>query len=217
MGTTHIMFHQWSAQPDGDVQESDMKHNQVVQMSHTGEAISAYLTEMQSTLSNLPIDSIERVVHLLREARSQKKRVFLFGNGGSAATASHLACDLAKGTGTNGKPRLRAIALTDNMPLISAWANDSSYDNIFAQQLQDHVEPGDIVIGISGSGKSPNVLNAIKVARSAGAITIGLTGLDGGDLKNLVDLCIVVPDNSIDQVEDVHLMLGHIITSCLRT
>jgi D-sedoheptulose 7-phosphate isomerase len=211
------MWHHWSAQPNGDVQESNMKHNQVAQMTHTGEAISAYLTEMQSTLSNLPIDSIERVVRLLREARSHKKRVFLFGNGGSAATASHLACDLAKGTSTNGKPRMRVVSLTDNVPLISAWANDSSYEDIFAQQLQEQVEPGDIVIGISGSGKSPNVLNAIKVARSAGAITIGLTGLDGGDLKNLVDLCIVVPDNSIDQVEDVHLMLGHIITSCLRT
>ena len=194
-----------------------MKHDQVAQVSKTGETISAYLTEMQSTLSNLPIDSIEHVVRLLREARSQKKRVFLFGNGGSAATASHLACDLAKGTSTNGKPRMRVVSLTDNVPLISAWANDSSYEDIFAQQLQEQVEPGDIVIGISGSGKSPNVLNAIKVARSAGAITIGLTGLDGGDLKNLVDLCIVVPDNSIDQVEDVHLMLGHIITSCLRT
>ena len=194
-----------------------MKRNQVAQMTHTGEAISAYLTEMQSTLSNLPIDSIERVVRLLREARSHKKRVFLFGNGGSAATASHLACDLAKGTSTNGKPRMRVVSLTDNVPLISAWANDSSYEDIFAQQLQEQVEPGDIAIGISGSGKSPNVLNAIKVARAAGAITIGLTGLDGGDLKNLVDLCIVVPDNSIDQVEDVHLMLGHIITSCLRT
>jgi len=194
-----------------------MKHNQVAQMTHTGEAISAYLTEMQSTLNNLPIDSIERVVRMLREARSQKKRVFLFGNGGSAATASHLACDLAKGTSTNGKPRMRVVSLTDNVPLISAWANDSSYEDIFAQQLREQVEPGDIAIGISASGKSPNVLNAIKVARSAGAMTVGLTGLDGGDLKDLVDLCIVVPDNSIDQIEDVHLMLGHIITSCLRT
>ena len=130
-----------------------MKYDQVAQVSHTGEAISAYLSDMQTTLSNLPIDTIERVVHLLREARSQKKRVFLFGNGGSAATASHLACDLGKGTNAHGKPRLRVVALTDNVPLISAWANDSSYEDIFAQQLEDQVEPGDIVIGISGSGK----------------------------------------------------------------
>jgi D-sedoheptulose 7-phosphate isomerase len=194
-----------------------MKHDQVAQMSHTGEAISAYLTEMQSTLSNLPIDGIERIVNVLRDARAQKKTVFLFGNGGSAATASHLACDLAKGTNATERPRLRVIALTDNVPLISAWANDSSYEDIFAQQLQQQVESGDIAIGISGSGRSPNVLNALKVARSAGAITIGLTGFDGGDLKNLVDLCVVVPDNSIDQVEDVHLMIGHVIASCLRT
>jgi D-sedoheptulose 7-phosphate isomerase len=193
-----------------------MKYDQVAQVSHTGEAISAYLSDMQTTLTNLPIDTIEQVVHLLREARTQKKRVFLFGNGGSAATASHLACDLGKGTNAFGKPRLRVVALTDNVPLISAWANDSSYEDIFAQQLQDQVEPGDIVIGISGSGKSPNVLNGIKVARSAGAVTVGLTGFDGGDLKNLVDFCIIVPDHSIDQVEDVHLMLGHVITSCLR-
>ena len=194
-----------------------MKTDQVAQVTKTSEAISAYLTEMQSTLSNLPIDGIERIVNALRSARAQKKTVFLFGNGGSAATASHLACDLTKGTNANGRPRLRVIALTDNVPLISAWANDSSYEDIFAQQLQQQVESGDIAIGISGSGRSPNVLNALKVATSAGAITIGLTGFDGGDLKNLVDLCVVVPDNSIDQVEDVHLMIGHVIASCLRT
>ncbi len=179
--------------------------------------IRTYLLEVTNSLGNLPIDLIEQVVDVLRRARAQKKRVFIFGNGGSAATASHLACDLAKGANTDGKPRLRAVALTDNVPLISAWANDTSYENIFAQQLQDQVEAGDIVIGISGSGKSPNVLNGIRVAKSVGAITIGLTGFDGGDLKDLVDICIVVPDDSIDQVEDVHLVLGHIITSCLKT
>jgi D-sedoheptulose 7-phosphate isomerase len=194
-----------------------MKYNQVAQTSQTSERIAAYLSDVQGTLSKLPIDEIERVVNLLREARAQRKRVFLFGNGGSAATASHLACDLGKGTNRHGRPRLRVVALTDNVPLISAWANDSSYEDIFAQQLQEQVEPGDIAIGISGSGKSPNVLNAVKVARSAGAITIGLTGFDGGDLKSLVDLCITVPDSSIDKVEDVHLMLGHVMASCLRT
>ena len=194
-----------------------MKYEVMTQMTSTGETISAYLSDVRSTLTNLPLDRIERVVRLLRDARSHRRRVFLFGNGGSAATASHLACDLTKGTSTNGRPRLRAMALTDNMPLISAWANDTAYENIFAQQLQDHVEPGDVVIGISGSGRSPNVLNGIKAARSAGAITVGMTGFDGGHLKDLVDICIIVPDNNIDKVEDVHLMLGHVITSCLRT
>ena len=194
-----------------------MKYDQVAQTSQTSERIAAYLSDVQGTLSKLPMDEIESVVNLLREARAQKKRVFLFGNGGSAATASHLACDLGKGTNRHGRPRLRTVALTDNVPLISAWANDTSYEDIFAQQLQEQVEPGDIAIGISGSGKSPNVLNGVKVARSAGAITIGLTGFDGGDLKSLVDYCIIVPDSSIDQVEDVHLMLGHVIASCLRS
>jgi D-sedoheptulose 7-phosphate isomerase len=194
-----------------------MKYDQVAQTSQTSERIAAYLSEMRGTLNKLPIDEIERVVDLLRQARTQRKRVFLFGNGGSAATASHLACDLGKGTNAHGNPRLRAVALTDNVPLISAWANDSSYDDIFAQQLQEQVEHGDIAIGISASGKSPNVLNGVRVARSAGAITVGLTGFDGGNLKNLVDCCIIVPDNSMDQVEDVHLMLGHVIASCLRS
>lgn len=193
-----------------------MKDDQVAQTSQTSERIATYLSDMKGTLSKLPMDDIERVVNLLREARAHKKRVFLFGNGGSAATASHLACDLGKGTNRHGRPRLRVVALTDNVPLISAWANDSSYDNVFAQQLQDEIEPEDIAIAISGSGKSPNVLNGVRVARSAGAITIGLTGFDGGELRTLVDLCIIVPDDSIDQVEDVHLMLGHIVASCLR-
>ncbi len=194
-----------------------MKYDQVAQTSQTSERIAAYLSDMQGTLGKLPIEEIERVVNVMREARAQRKRIFLFGNGGSAATASHLACDLGKGTNKHGRPRLRGIALTDNVPLISAWANDSSYEDIFAQQLQEQVEPGDIAVAISGSGNSPNVLNGVKVARSAGAITVGLTGFDGGDLKGLVDLCIIVPDHSIDQVEDVHLMLGHVIASCLRS
>lgn len=194
-----------------------MKYDQVAQTSQTNERIEAYLSDMQGTLGKLPIEEIERVVSVIREARAQRKRIFLFGNGGSAATASHLACDLGKGTNRHGTPRLRVIALTDNVPLISAWANDSSYEDVFAQQLQEQIEPGDIAVAISGSGKSPNVLNGVKVARSAGAITIGLTGFDGGDLKGLVDLCIIVPDHSIDQVEDVHLMLGHVIASCLRS
>ncbi len=200
-------------------EETSLKYEvitQITQLTSTAEAISAYVADMRATLCNLPLDTIERVVRLLREARSHRRRVFLFGNGGSAATASHLACDLAKGANTNGHPRLRALALTDNMPLISAWANDTDYEYIFAQQLQDHIEPGDVAIGISGSGRSPNVLNGIRAARAAGAVTVGLTGCGGGFLKDLADICIIVPDSNIDKVEDIHLMLGHVITSCLR-
>ncbi|HJX70045.1 MAG TPA: SIS domain-containing protein [Dehalococcoidia bacterium] len=186
-------------------------------MSQSSQAIKAYLAEVSATLAKLPVDTMEQIVRVLKEARTRRKQIFLFGNGGSAATASHLVSDFAKGAIRPGKPRFRAISLTDNLPLLSAWANDASYEDIFAQQLENQVEPGDVVIGISGSGKSLNVLNALRLARSAGAVTIGLTGFDGGELKNLVDLCIIVPSNSMEQVEDIHLLLGHVITTCLRT
>ncbi len=185
-------------------------------MSQSSRIIKAYLDEVSTTLAKLPVETLERMVQVLKEARARRKHVFLFGNGGSAATASHLVCDFAKGAIVPGKPRLRAISLTDNLPLLSAWANDASYEDIFAQQLENQVEPGDVVIGISGSGRSLNVLNALRLAKSVGAVTIGLTGFDGGELKNLVDLCIVVPSNSMEQVEDVHLLLGHVITTCLK-
>ena len=185
-------------------------------MSNSSQIIKNYINEISTTLAKLPVESIEQVVQVLEAARIQKKRVFLFGNGGSAATASHFACDLAKGATADGKPRLRAISLTDNIPLLSAWANDASYEDIFTQQLEGLVEPGDVVIGISGSGRSANVINALRLARSAGAVTIGLTGFDGSELKDMVDLCITVPNNSMEQVEDIHLILEHIITTCLR-
>ena len=194
-----------------------MQYDRVAQTSQTSETTAAYLSDVQGTFSKLPVDVIDRIVSLLRQARSQRKQVFLFGNGGSAATASHLACDWSKGTNRQGRPRLRVVTLTDNVSLISAWANDSSYEEIFAQQLEDQIEPGDIAVGISASGRSPNVLNGLKVARAAGATTVGLTGFDGGELKNLVDHCIIVPRDRIDQIEDVHLMLGHVIACCLRS
>ena len=186
-------------------------------MSQSSQIIKAYLNEVGATLAKLPVETIERIVQVLEEARAQRRQVFLFGNGGSAATASHLACDLGKGTIMPGKPRLRAISLTDNMALLSAWANDASYEDVFAQQLENQVEPGDVVIGISGSGRSANVLNALRWAKSAGAVTIGLTGFNGGELKDMVDLCIVVPNHYMEQIEDIHLLLGHIITVCLKT
>jgi D-sedoheptulose 7-phosphate isomerase len=179
--------------------------------------INTYLAQVGTTLARLPVKTVEEIVGVLDEARATGKRVFLFGNGGSAATASHFACDLAKGTIVPGEPRLKVIALTDNVPLLSAWANDTCYENVFSQQLENLVEPGDAVIGISGSGNSANVLNALRVAHSAGAFTIAFTGFDGGKVKELVDLCLIVPNYSMKQVEDIHLLLAHLITTCLRT
>lgn len=178
--------------------------------------IEAYLSQVSVTLANLPLDTIAQVVDLIDAARESGRRIFTFGNGGSAATASHFASDLSKGAICKGKPRIRALALTDNIPLLSAWANDTAYENVFAEQLENFAERGDIAIAISGSGNSQNVLNGVKVARAKGATTIGFIGFDGGKLKELVDIPFIVPSRNMEQVEDIHLCLEHIITTCLR-
>ena len=175
-----------------------------------------YISEVSATLARLPLENIAQVVELLEEARLKAKWVFIFGNGGSAATASHFAADLSKGAIHKGKARVKAFALTDNIPLLTAWANDTVYANIFAEQLENLVEPGDIAIGISGSGNSPNVLNGVKIAKAKGATTIGFIGFDGGKLKELVDVLVIVPSHNMEQVEDIHLLLEHVITTCLR-
>jgi D-sedoheptulose 7-phosphate isomerase len=178
--------------------------------------IKTYVSDVSTILGGLPVDSIVQVIGVLEEARREGKRVFLFGNGGSAATASHFAADLAKGAICEGKPRIQAFALTDNLPLLSAWANDTAYENVFAEQLENFIKSGDVAIGISGSGDSQNVLNGITTARAKGATTIGLIGFSGGRLKELVDFPIIVPSRNMEQVEDIHLLLAHIITTCLR-
>ena len=178
--------------------------------------VETYLTQLQQTVANLSPDLIDQVVTLLLERTRWGSTVYIFGNGGSAATASHFACDLAKNTMVPNAPRFRVIALTDNISLISAWANDTAYENIFAAQLKPLVEAGDVVIGISCSGNSPNVLKAMAVAREHGAITIAFTGDQGGSLKGMADLCIQVPSPSIEQQEDVHLIMEHCICAAIR-
>jgi len=171
---------------------------------------------MRNALSNLPVDDINHVVMLIEEARVNGKKIYIFGNGGSAATASHFACDLSKGAITDGKPRIKAFALTDNVHLLTAWANDTDYDRIFAEQLENYIEMGDVAIGISGSGNSQNVLNGMKVAKEKGASTVGFIGYDGGKLKDIVDAHVIAPIHNMEQSEDIHLLLEHIVTSCLR-
>jgi len=180
------------------------------------EMVQGYIVQLQETLSRLPIEQIERVIETLIKAQWSRRTVYIFGNGGSAATASHMACDLGKNTAISGLPRMRVIALTDNVELITAWANDTAYENIFSEQLRGLVEAEDVVIGISGSGRSPNVLNAIALAREAGATTIGITGFEGGHLAGMVDIPVVVPNHCMEQVEDVHLVLDHVICSTIR-
>ena len=126
------------------------------------------------------------------------------------------ANDLCKGTARSDLPRIRAIALTDNVPLITAWANDTAFEYIFHEQLVNFLKPEDVVIGISGSGNSPNVLHAMIYARTQGAQTIGLTGFRGGHLKDLVDLCLIVPSDSMEQIEDIHMIIAHTVSTSLR-
>ena len=162
-------------------------------------------------LDSLPYAQIEEMAHQLLQACGQGRTVFSFGNGGSAALASHFACDLGKGTlvGLNGSKPFRVIALTDNLPLITAWANDTSYDDIFAEQLRNLAVLGDVAFAISGSGNSGNVLRALEFARASGCTTMGITGYSGGKMKALCDYCVVVPSDNMQVIEDFHLSVCH--------
>ncbi len=178
--------------------------------------IQGYLQDLHSTLDMIPRNHIQKMIGLLKEARVNDRQVFAMGNGGSASTASHFVADLGKNTRTEGQPHFRAFALTDNVASITAYANDEGYENIFSQQLAASVQCNDVVIGISASGNSKNVLNAISLANEKGATTIGLTGFDGGKLGSLAQLHIHIPSNRIEQVEDIHMMIEHMVVSAIK-
>lgn len=176
-----------------------------------------YLTEVQDVLGRLPLDMLEEAIDILLSANYVGSTIFILGNGGSAATASHFACDLSKGTIVPGCPRFRVVALTDNVPLITAWSNDVAYEEIFAEQLSNLINRGDVVVAFSGSGNSPNILRAVTMARQHGSITIGFSGFDGGRLSQMVDVPVIVPSHCMEQIEDVHLILCHLMTTSLRS
>lgn len=178
--------------------------------------ISLYISELQETMSRLSVESIAKVVGILQEARVSGRQVFIMGNGGSASTATHFVCDLAKNTRRDELPHFRVIGLTDNMAMFSAYANDEGYEHVFEAQLDNLIDSSDIVIGISASGNSRNVLNAMTLAKQRGAVTIGFTGFDGGQLSDLVEVNIHVDSHVIEHVEDIHLMLEHMIVKTLK-
>jgi D-sedoheptulose 7-phosphate isomerase len=180
------------------------------------DPVGDYLARLQRTIGSMPRADIYDLIEVLREAYDSNHQIFIMGNGGSAATASHFACDLAKGTIQPGKARFRVICLTDNVPLATAWSNDTSYENIFAEQLANLIQVGDLVILISASGNSPNVLNAVELARSYAATTVALAGCGGGRLREIVDICVLVDSDQIEQVEDAHLAIEHVVCTCLR-
>jgi D-sedoheptulose 7-phosphate isomerase len=175
-----------------------------------------YISILKETLDQLPVKLIADVVDILQQARTQGNQVFIMGNGGSASTATHFVCDLAKNTRREGCPHFRVIGLTDNMALFSAYANDESYENVFSQQLANLIKPGDVVIGISASGNSKNVIHAMEEAQKYNATTIGFTGFDGGRLGQMVNINIHVKSDVIEHVEDIHLMLEHMIVKTIK-
>lgn len=187
--------------------------------------IEKFLEEFSAISLRISTSDVEKVIDILFEAWKHGRGVFIMGNGGSASTATHFACDLAKGTVVEGKKRFRVISLTDNVPLITALTNDNGFNAIFVEQLRNLLEKDDVVIAISvhgGTGKeragvwSQNLLAAIQYAKENSAKTIGIAGFDGGALKNLADACIVVPVQSTPYVESWHATLEHLICSCLR-
>ncbi|MCL5103428.1 MAG: SIS domain-containing protein [Armatimonadetes bacterium] len=177
--------------------------------------IKDYLSSLTTAIAELPEDKVQDVIDTLKAAHAEGRQVFLLGNGGSAATASHIACDFQKGLKECTGKRFKAASITDNVSIMTAWANDTDYDNIFAQQLDSLLEPGDVVIAISGSGNSPNIIKAVERANQMGAITVGWSGFKGGKLAQIVQKPIVVNSDNMQRIEDVHMILGHLVFACL--
>jgi len=180
--------------------------------------IHGFFEEQISCLNIIRQDTklLGKIVKILLHARDDNKKIFVMGNGGSGSTASHFVSDLLKTAITKDAKRFSAISLVDNIPVILAWSNDSSYENIFSEQLKNHVVKGDVVIGFSGSGNSQNVLEAFKFAKKIGAACIGFTGMGGGKLQKLCNVCHIVPSNDMLTIESTHLILCHYITSSIR-
>ncbi len=187
--------------------------------------IQNYLSELRKVAEVISVADIDRAIELLFEAWENGNQVFICGNGGSASTATHFACDLAKTTIVSGRERFKAYCLNDNIPLMLALINDDGFDNLFYEQLKTKFQEGDVLICVSvhgGAGKdkaqlwSQNLLKAMKYVQENGGKTIGLSGFDGGPMKEIADACIVVPINSTPQVESFHLALEHLICNCLR-
>ena len=160
---------------------------------------------------------INEIYLKIKDVQNKNKKIFVIGNGGSSSTSSHFVSDLLKTSLTENQKRLKAISLTDNVPVLMAWANDTSFENIFSNQLENFLEKGDLVIGISGSGNSENVINAIEVANSKEAKTICLLGKDGGKLAKVSQSNLIIPNNDMLTIETMHLLICHLLTALLRS
>ncbi len=176
-----------------------------------------YIEHLVGLLKSLDYKSIGSIIEILREARSRGNTVFFLGNGGSAAASAHFANDMTVTASPEGKPPLRAMCLASNSSVITCLANDFGYEHVFSRQLQNLMRPGDVVVGISASGNSPNAVNALEYARNNGAVSIALVGFDGGKMKEVADHCVHISTTKGEYgpVEDVHMVLDHLVSTFL--
>ena len=185
-------------------------------MSKQTDTTIQYLTALKDVIDRFPTGDLEILLNVLEAAREKGNTIFICGNGGSWATAAHMVCDFGKNTRMPGAKRMRVIGLGDNVPSLTAYANDEGYERVFSEPLLSLMQPGDVLVAISGSGNSPNVLGAIEAAKIIGGTTLGLTGFQGGKMKEKVDHCLVIPSDSMEMIEDFHMIVDHILTICLR-
>lgn len=188
-------------------------------MNEISQDVDSFLKDQVACLNDIvraqePI--IRSIIELLIHARSMNSGVYTMGNGGSGSTASHLVSDLLKTAITKDDPRFKAVSLVDNVPVLLAWSNDTSYEEVFIEQLKNFLSKDDIVIGFSGSGKSKNVVKAMRYARENGAKVIGITGMSGGEFPKVSDICLIVPSDDMLLIESTHVIICHCIISAIR-
>jgi D-sedoheptulose 7-phosphate isomerase len=182
----------------------------------TANYARSYFTTLKSLLDAVDNEQLEQIVDILHDCYTKDRRLVLCGNGGSGSTSSHLVCDFQKNILLDGGKPFEVVALTDSPALISAWGNDTSYENVFAGQARTWLREGDVLIAISGSGNSPNILRAVEVANEVGATSVGLCGYGGGKLAGQAKVAVVVDKRNMQQVEDLHMIFGHVLFSALR-
>ncbi len=173
--------------------------------------VENYIAQNLTLLKSLDARAIARIIAEFEKARDTRKRIYAIGNGGSASTASHFVNDMGKGASIGRETRFKTIPLTDNVEWMTALSNDLCYEDVYVEQLKNFAEPGDVLLAISGSGNSENVLRAVRYANDVGCVTIGFTGFEGGKLRELVQHCVVIPSDHMGRIEDMHLILQHMI------
>ena len=173
--------------------------------------VENYIAQNLALLKSLDAGAIARIIAEFGKARDARKRIYAIGNGGSASTASHFVNDMGKGASIGRETRFKTIPLTDNVEWMTALSNDLCYEDVYVEQLKNFAEPGDVLLAISGSGNSENVLRAVRYANEVDCVTIGFTGFEGGQLRELVQHCIVIPSDHMGRIEDMHLILQHMI------